>query len=562
MAAMFAVTLLVYSPCVSFEFVEFDDTDYVLRNEHLKGGLTPENVRWAFASRGYADNWHPVAWMSHMLDVDLLCLSHLLPRDVVWGEWDYNRGTGDAWFTKLSQVMHLHNVFLHAANAALLFLLMVVLVRRAARFGILPQQPPNVFVFALLVLFWSLHPLRTEVVCWVSERKELLSVLFMLLSLLAYCGLRRSAANYVLSLAFAALAMLAKPVAVTLPAVLLAWELIFRCRFAVLRVLPFAALALFTCLLTMQSQGAPMDAGAKMPVVLRLVTIFVAPLVYVRQTFWPVGLSMLYEATRHVSLLALAGGGLLVAACAAIPIRWCFLRAVLRRATGFWLDLGVMSVAWIYVGLVPMLGIVKVGGQEHSDRYTYWVGCGACAIAALAWTRLAPGAGVWIERLVRSAGDGDEARTRKECGDVRRLLLGCATAVVVVSAFLTVPQMMTWRNTVSLFRNAVPRSWSTELAKTLAVQLAYRESNGAEEGEKWLRKCATVHRCGLASLNLAEFCLAFRQQDLSVMKVGGTAFSEVEMLVDEARRLGISAEQEKQAAKIMELVEAARKEGR
>ena len=585
MAAVFAVTFAVYLPCVSFEFVDYDDTDYVLVNEHLKGGLTPENVRWAFASRGYASNWHPLTWMSHMADVNLLRLSHLLPKDVAWGEWDSRRGTGDAWFTKLSQVMHLHNVFLHAANASLLLLLMVVMGKSV---GAGVRDMSSCLLFAFLTLFWALHPLRVEVVCWVSERKELLSCFFMLMTMICYCcaataqpNAKRQVPNaihrapdailYLLSLVFAALAMLAKPVAVTLPVVLLAWEWIFRCRLAVLRLAPFAAMSFLTCVFTMQSQVTALDSGATLSIASRLATVFLAPLVYIRQTFWPLGLSVLYEATQRINLVALAGGVLLIVLMVAICMVWLVRRvrrprlieansSLIPRFSS--LDLAVFAIAWLYGGLIPMLGIVKVGCQEHCDRYTYWIGCGACAVAALAWTRLAPFARAGIERLVRSADAGDEARVQKECGDVRRVCFGGAVAVVIALVCLTVPQMMTWRNTVTLYRNAVPKSWSSELAKVLAVQLAYREPKGAEEGEKWLRKCATNHRTAPASLNLAEYCLAFRRHYMSVMKFGGTAFAEIEMLVEEARAMGVSGELAEQADKIMETVEKARKEAK
>ena len=129
MAAVFAVTLAVYLPSASYEFVDYDDTDYVLKNEHMRDGLTGANIAWAWTSRGYADNWHPLTWMSLMADVCVLktCSSER------WGTWDFDRGTGDAWFSKLSHLMHFHNVLLHAANAALLFLLIVLLARRAGK---------------------------------------------------------------------------------------------------------------------------------------------------------------------------------------------------------------------------------------------------------------------------------------------------------------------------------------------------------------------------------------------------------------------------------------------
>ena len=211
--AVFAAVLLTYLPSVRYEFVSYDDYEYVYQNPNVLGGLSRENLAWAVKSCGYANNWHPLTWVSLQADASLL------PGKLSVSP----SGIPDKSFAPLSSVMHAHNVVLHAANATLLFLLVVLMMRRLDS-----ETNAALPVIALFALLWALHPLRTEVVCWVSERKELLSVFFMLLTMIAYLkggekGRMRTG-EYVFSLFAFAFALLAKPVAVTLPAVLFAWD--------------------------------------------------------------------------------------------------------------------------------------------------------------------------------------------------------------------------------------------------------------------------------------------------------------------------------------------------
>ena len=581
-AVAFLVTVAVFAPSARYEFVDYDDRLYVIENEHMREGLTVGNAAWAFASRGYADNWHPLTWISLQADVSALRTWERFtgkPGDEKWGVWDFERGTGDRWFTRLSRVMHFHNVLLHAANAALLFLLAVLFARRAGKEeseelrvkseefdGVSLIPHPSSLIPLFLSLLWALHPLRVEAVCWVAERKEVLSCFFMLITLIIYCGAERSPRPtkwWIVSFITYAAAVASKPVAVTLPAVIVAWDWIFRGRIRWARIVPFAAFAFLSCLFTMQSQGAAMDAGSEITTVSRLSMIFVSPLVYIRQTFWPLDLAILYETTTQINLFALLGGIALHILCLSIGVAWVVRRVWSSQSGGrgatrpteaqgtrheslFTLHFSLLTfaVAWLYVGLLPMLGIVKVGCQEHCDRYTYWVGCGACVVAAMALGRVA-------DAIRRRLND-------KDWGDLCRVSCGCALALVVALACLTWRQMGSWKNTVALYRNAMKQSWVPEAAKILADQLARRDGKeGVKEGLEILRDCATKHPCVTANLNLAAYTLMYRMADPFSAQFGGKLYGEEEFLIREA----MSKEPDNERAKkMLELIEARRKE--
>ncbi|MBM4103760.1 MAG: hypothetical protein FJ263_06875, partial [Planctomycetes bacterium] len=182
--ALTASTLLVFWQVHTFDFVNFfDDADYVYNNQHVSGGLTAENIRWAFTS-GHAANWHPVTWLSLMLDCQIFGL---------------HPGR-----------MHLVNVVLHLVNTLLLFM-------------VLSKMTGSLWPSAFVAAAFALHPMHVESVAWITERKDVLSTFFLLLTLAAYAGYvkRPSVFKYIISLIFFALGLMAKPMLVTLPLVLL-----------------------------------------------------------------------------------------------------------------------------------------------------------------------------------------------------------------------------------------------------------------------------------------------------------------------------------------------------
>lgn len=176
-------TFWVYAQVGGHEFVDFDDYFYITENPQVLGGITVESVKWAFTS-GYASNWHPLTWISHMLDCQLFGI-------------DAGRH-------------HLTSLFFHLVNTLLLF-------------WVLKKMTAAVWPSAFVAALFALHPMHVESVAWISERKDVLSTFFWLLTIAAYIrySQRRSAGRYLLALLLFAMGLMAKPMLVTLPFVLL-----------------------------------------------------------------------------------------------------------------------------------------------------------------------------------------------------------------------------------------------------------------------------------------------------------------------------------------------------
>ena len=339
--ALTIATGAVYWQTLGFEFVNSDDHTYITQNYRVQQGLSGENLVWAFTSMSVS-NWHPLAWLSHMLDIELYGLDP-------WGH-------------------HLSNFLLHLANTLLLF-------------GLLRSLTGALWRSAGVAALFALHPLHVESVAWVSERKDVLCAFFWLLACWCYgrqaMRAKLRAPRLALPLVFAACALLAKPMAVTLPFTLLLldyWPL-HRLRWSSLirRVgekLPFFALALVASLLTMMAQGAggAMASGADIGLPLRLSNAVVAYVAYLAKCFWPLDLAMLYP---HPYIAGTGGTpwetwqiagslGLLLAVSGAV---------LASRSTGR----AYLAVGWLwYLGtLVPVIGVVQVGTQAFADRYSY-----------------------------------------------------------------------------------------------------------------------------------------------------------------------------------------------
>ena len=332
-------TWSVYAGSLANDFISFDDPLYILDNTIVNDGLSWTNVKRAF-SEFHSDNWHPLSWISHMIDSELFGLD---PRG-----------------------HHAVGVLLHSANALLLF---------AALLRLTGDRWPSAFTAAL----FALHPLRVESVAWASERKDLLSGLFFLLTLLAYSGYARSPnmRRYLMVLAAFAAGLLAKPMLVSLPVVLLLldfWPLgrsdsLWPTRRLALEKLPFFFLALASTGITFlaQARGGTIQSLEKIPLFERLANASVSVFVYLGQMVWPSDLAFFYPHPALVETklwlpLEIAGG---IAALAGIGITALVWRA--RRSHPYL----VVGWLWYLVMLIPVVGIVQVGIQAHADRYTY-----------------------------------------------------------------------------------------------------------------------------------------------------------------------------------------------
>jgi len=323
-----AVTAGVFLQTGDHGFINFDDPGYVTENSCVKGGLTGENVAWAFSATAMS-NWHPLTWLSHMLDVELFGLA---PRG-----------------------HHLTNVFFHAASTLLLFFLLAQITGAPWR---------SLFVAAL----FALHPLHVESVAWVAERKDVLSGFFWFLTLLLYAGYvkRGGTARYLLALLSFAAGLMAKPMLVTLPVVLLLldhWPLRRSPLWALVKEkIPFFALSAASAVVTLiaQEQGGAMKTLDAIPLEPRAGNAVIAYVKYIGKMFWPADLAMLYPFPGSIPLWQVFCASLLLLLVSALAIVW-------RRRHPYL----VTGWFWFLVTLVPVIGIVQVGGQSMADRYTY-----------------------------------------------------------------------------------------------------------------------------------------------------------------------------------------------
>jgi tetratricopeptide (TPR) repeat protein len=393
-AALFLGTAGVFLPAVSHGFITYDDPTYVTENAHVQGGITREALRWAFRSTE-ASNWHPLTWISHMADCQLYGLN--------------------------PSGHHLTSVLLHAANAALLFLAL-------SRMTGAPWRS------ALAAALFAVHPLHVESVAWVSERKDVLCGTFWMLALWAYPSGKDSRRFPALSFAAFILGLLCKPMMVTFPFVLLLLDFWPLGRWAdpapgarrrlVLQKIPFLAASAAACLVTVlaQSKGGAVASVSEYPLGVRVANAAVSYGRYLWKALAPKGLSVFYPSTGEMPPLghAILAAALLAALSAGAAI------SARRRP--------YLLVGWLwYLGtLVPVIGIVQVGGQAFADRYTYLPLVGV--FAAASW----------------AAGD---LAARWPGG--RRLVAGGCAAVLLLLAALTSRQLAFWKDGTTLFGHAI-----------------------------------------------------------------------------------------------------------
>jgi tetratricopeptide (TPR) repeat protein len=335
------LTFALYFRVAHFEFINFDDGDYVDRNPTVKAGLTWAGVKWAFTT-GHAANWHPLTWLSLMLDVQLLGVS--------------------------AGAIHLVNVVFHAATAALLF----VALRRmtCARWSA---------AFAACV--FAVHPLHVESVAWIAERKDVLAGFFWVLTTLTYVSYVQSGSwwRYAVTLGLLALGLMCKPMLVTLPLTLILldiWPLkrvsvlsrdLPAIRQVVIEKIPMLLLAAASAVVTyyVQSRGHAVVRASVFTPELRISNAVVSYATYLRMTSAPYGLGILYP---HIATLpGHSFPPVLLAICGAV------LAAITILAVGLFRRAPWILMGWLfYLGtLVPVIGLVQVGTQALADRYMY-----------------------------------------------------------------------------------------------------------------------------------------------------------------------------------------------
>ena len=337
-------TLLVYHQAASFDFQNYDTAAYVYKNRHVKAGLSLKGVRWAFTAV-HASNWHPVTWLSHMLDVELYGL--------VPGRH------------------HLSNVLFHVANVLLLFL-------------ILRRMTGKLWQSSLVAAMFALHPIHIQSVAWVAERKDLLSTFFGLLSIGAYLYYVRhqGVARYLLVVLLFILSLLSKPMLVTLPFLLLLLDYWPLHRFKVpesekhpptgarysfspilfVEKIPLLMASAGSCAVTVfaQQTGGAVTTLEAYPLTVRITNALVSYLSYIGKMIWPSKLAILYPHPGMPPLWQPVASGIVLMIASYLTLRL------------------IKSRPWFFVGwfwylgtLVPVIGLVQVGGQAMADRYAY-----------------------------------------------------------------------------------------------------------------------------------------------------------------------------------------------
>ncbi len=476
---------VVYWQIKTHPFVSFDDYSYIIENPHVRTGMTTENIRWAFTAT-YASNWHPLTWISHMADCQLFGL---------------NAGRH-----------HLVNVFFHIANTILLFLILNRMTRALWQ---------SAFVAAL----FALHPLHVESVAWAAERKDVLSTLFWMLTMGAYAFYveQPSTRRYLPTLLFFALGLMAKPMLVTLPFVLLlldywplkrlprlsqenqqpaalqvreskkqkkkpkgqvqeimpagkltaaknAWPMI---RHLLWEKTPFFLLAALSSIITVYAQRGAIGTLETLPFGIRLQNALISYARYMVKMFWPLDLAVFYPLPPLWPSWMMMGS---IASLAAIT--WLAVITVKRHP--------YLMAGWLwYLGtLIPVIGIVQVGKQSLADRYTYIPLIGLFIM--LAW--------------------GIPAALRVL--PFRRVSLVAATvAALSTLLIMTGNQLKYWQNSMTLFEHAIEVTQNNSTAHA-ALAGAFIDQGQKEEAIKQLQKALRINPDEVtANINMGHLLL-------------------------------------------------------
>jgi protein O-mannosyl-transferase len=408
---------LVFLQTAHFNFVNYDDGSYVFENPNIRAGLTWRGIAWAF-THVHSQNWHPLTSISHMIDCQFFGL---------------NAGAH-----------HLVNIGLHTVVALLLF-------------TFLWRSTDAVWASAIITAVFAIHPLRVESVAWISERKDVLSGVFFMLTLLAYARyVRRSTWQRMAVVAVCfAFGLMSKPMLVTTPIVLMLLDYWPFDRFRkqglsrlILEKVPLIILSLGSCAATLIAQRVAIGTAENLPLAWRINNALVSYVNYLRQMFWPVDLVPFYihPEWRLATSEIIGAIILLVGITAAVFL--------LRRKLPFLL----VGWFWYVVMLLPVIGIIQVGLQARADRYTYLPQIGVIIAVVCAIRDLTS---LWRARAV--------------------VLLPTSLAVAGSLSFLSYRQTTYWHDTESLWSYTLNRSPENDvaLAGLAGIEVVHGQSDDA-----------------------------------------------------------------------------------
>lgn len=435
------VNLAIYLQVTGFEFTTFDDPVYVTQNPNVRAGLTSESAWWALTA-AYAQNWHPLTWISHMSDVQL-----------------YGMDAGKH---------HLSAVLLHIINTLLLFFVLTLLTGYPWR---------SAFVAAL----FAVHPLHVESVAWVAERKDVLSTLFLLLTILAYIyySAKPNIQRYLLvALAFG-LGLLAKPMLVTVPFLLLildfwplkrlnlGWKL-------AIEKLPLLAMTAVSCGLTVwaQTEGHAVTSVGVIPMSERISNALMSYGIYIWKMILPLKLASYYpHPVNSWPIWQVALSAIFMIAVTVLAIRYA------RKAPYI-----LAGWLWYIVTLVPVIGLMQVGLQARADRYTYIPLIGIFTIIALGVPDL------WIKNT-------------KETNKPK--VLGAVAGIVILALMIPAyTQVGYWHDTRTLFTHAITVTQDNWFAESVIGSVLNDEQKYDEAVEHLQRSVEIEPRYAVAQNNL------------------------------------------------------------
>ena len=457
---LFFATFALFSPAIHHGFLDYDDPGYVTHNLHVQRGFTPESVRWAFTT-GYAANWHPLTWLSLTLDWNL--------------------------FGNDARGFHATNIFWHSLSAVMVFL---TFRRMTAAF----------WTSALAAAIFAWHPLRVESVTWISERKDVLSVFFGLLSLWAYAGYaqrrrdgRHGIGYYLFTLVSLAVGLLCKPTLVTLPCLMLVldfWPLRRNARKLnigplILEKIPFFALAATSSAVTYHVQKAGGAMVETIPLTARLANAAISVVRYLHKFFWPFDLAVCYPYPHQWPRWFVGASVMVIVLITAL--------ALLQRKRRPWILVGWL---WYLGTLVPVVGIVQVGLQSLADRYTYLPLLGV--ELALLWTLReirCPIRAPWLKPAV-------------------------AGAILAGLAVRTWDQSADWETPRKLYEHALAVTDDNYLAECFLGSVYFGENDFKEAGVHFQRAidfkpdyAVAQYRLGLVLDKLGDHSAAMAQYD-------------------------------------------------
>ena len=396
-------TIAVYGQVHEFKFVNYDDTDYVTENINIREGFTPGSVTWAFTTV-HAANWHPLTWLSHMLDYRL------------FGMHPGNH--------------HLTNLFLHIINTLLLFF-------------VFRKMTGGLWQSAFVAALFALHPLHVESVAWVSERKDVLSTFFWMLTMWCYAAyvFRPSVFRYLGMLVFFVFGLMSKPMLVTLPCVLLLLDYWPFRRFShqgnsghriygnmsvfklVLEKAPLFGLVGISCGVTYYAQkhGGAVKSLDFIPFADRVANALVSYVLYIGKMIYPIKLACLYPHPGALAWWQVLTASLFLLLVSALVIR------TVKTHSYF-----MVGWLWFLGTLVPVIGLVQVGAQSMADRYTYIPMIGLFIMVA--WG---------IPEVL------------KTCKFRKVFLWVFSVGIILILTGLTWKQAGYWKNSVTLFEHAL-----------------------------------------------------------------------------------------------------------